>query len=66
MTIKTEQLSSTAFSSATYDDENKDLSMTFVNGGTYIHHNVPQELFDGLVAAGSPGKYWHSNIKDQY
>ena len=66
MTIKTEQLSSTALASATYDDENLDLSITFVSGGTYTHSNVPQEIFDGLVSASSPGKYWHSNIKDQY
>ena len=66
MTIKTEQLRSTALASATYDNETLDLDITFNNGGTYTHHNVPQEEFDGLVAADSPGRYWHANLKDKY
>ncbi len=66
MVIKTEQLQSTAILSATYDDETEDLDVTFVNGGTYTHHGVPVEIFDGLVASSSPGRYWHANLKDQY
>jgi hypothetical protein len=66
MTIRTEQLRSTALASATYDDENATLSITFVNGSTYDYHDVPQEIFDGLVDASSPGQYWHSSIKDVY
>lgn len=66
MTINTVQLKSTAILSATYDDENEELSVTFSNGRTYDYHDVPRDIFDGLTAAGSPGGYWHANIKDQY
>lgn len=66
MTINTVQLKSTAILSATYDDENEELSLTFSNGSTYDYHGVPKEEFDALVAAASPGRHWHANIKDQY
>lgn len=66
MTIKTERLSSTAIVAATYDDEAQTLDILFVNGGTYTHHDVPKDEFDGLVASSSPGRYWHNNIKDRY
>ena len=66
MTIRTEQLNSSALASATYDDETQDLSITFVNGGTYDYHNVSPGDFEALVGASSPGRYWHANIKDQY
>lgn len=66
MTIQTVQLRSSAILSATYDDENEELSLTFSNGGTYDYHDVPKEVFDGLTAASSAGKFWHANIKDIY
>lgn len=66
MTIQTVQLSSSAILSATYDDENEELSLTFSNGGTYDYRGVPKEVFDGLTQASSPGKYFHSQIKDIY
>jgi KTSC domain len=66
LTIKTEQLKSTALASATYDDETKDLDVTFTSGNTYTHRNVPVEIWEGLVGASSPGRYWHSSLKDQY
>ena len=66
MTIQTIHLTSTAIASATYDDENEDLSITFANGSTYDYHDVPKEVFDGLAQASSPGGYWHAAIKDVY
>lgn len=66
MTIQTANLSSSAIASATYDDENEDLTITFRNGGAYDYHGVPAEIFQGLANASSPGRYWHANIKDQY
>lgn len=66
MTIHNITLKSTALSGATYDTENKTLSITFTNGGTYDHHDVPEEIFRGLESAGSAGRYWHQNIKDIY
>lgn len=66
MTIETVQLASTAIISATYDEENEELSLTFSNGRTYDYKGVPVDIFQGLKASPSPGGYWHANIKDQY
>jgi hypothetical protein len=66
MVIKTEQLKSTALASATYDDETQDLDVTFNNGGTYTHKNVPKEVWDQFIGSSSPGRAWHSMLKDQY
>jgi hypothetical protein len=32
----------------------------------YRYHGVPYEVYDGLLGAGSKGKYFHSNIKGKY
>lgn len=66
MVIRTEQLKSTALASATYDDETQDLDVTFNNGSIYTHRNVPPEVWEQLVSSGSPGRAWHSMLKDQY
>lgn len=66
MTIQTVQLRSSMLLSATYDDENEELSLTFSNGATYDYHDVPKETFEALAQASSAGRYWHSFIKDQY
>lgn len=40
--------------------------VTFINGGTYAYYNVPREIYDGLVNAQSPGKYFHEKINGIY
>lgn len=64
--IKSAQLTSAALSGCEYDTDTKTLSVTFVNGGTYDHHDVPEEIYEGLIVAVSPGRYWHAYIKDIY
>lgn len=57
---------STSLASATYNEDDERLSITFRNGRAYTFHNVPQDVFDGLRDAGSPGSYFASAIKGQY
>jgi hypothetical protein len=67
MATRTELLSSSAIEQVTYDDATGDMSIVFTNGSTaYDFHNVPETVFLGLLAAPSPGSYYHSYIKDQY
>jgi hypothetical protein len=50
-----------------YDDENRVLHMKLGPKGkpprTYRYRGVPPEVFAGLLAAPSKGKYHHANIK---
>ena len=66
MTTQSQSLSSTALSSATYDDETRTLDIGFRSGGSYTFANVPPEVYQALVGASSPGKYYHSYIKGIY
>lgn len=60
------QLSSTALSSAEYDDESGQLSITFTSGQTFTYDNVPMSVFEGLQSARSAGQFYHQRIKGVY
>lgn len=49
-----------------YDEDEKDLYVQFRNGGLYVYHNVPKNVFDGLLKAGSKGRYHAVKIKYEY
>lgn len=67
MAIRTENLSSSAILSATYDDETQQLEVTFTSGGSYtLRRPVPPEVFNDFITSGSPGGFWHSVLKGQY
>lgn len=36
------------------------------SAGTYMYHNVPEELFEGLKNADSKGRFMNENIKGRY
>jgi hypothetical protein len=53
--------------SVAYDSENKILEVEFTKGeSVYSYANVPQEAFDALMAASSPGSHFLTNIKGKY
>ena len=66
MTAVSIPLSSSALSSATYDPDTRVLDVTFVNGRTYTHPDVPQAVVDGLASAASAGAYYNAVIKGVY
>jgi KTSC domain len=66
MPMEMRPVRSTAISSAGYDPDIKRLEITFINGRTYTHDNVPAEVFEELVGAGSPGRYYAQNVKGVY
>ena len=46
--------------------ENGILHVSFHSGSTYAYFNVPQFVYDELMAASSHGKYFHAHIRGRY
>jgi hypothetical protein len=59
-------LSSSNLAGGSYDDETGELTIEFVNGGTYTYSGVPPEVVRGLQTATSAGKYFANYIKTHY
>jgi hypothetical protein len=64
-------LQSSALRSASYDatPDKPDvgaLTVTFNNGRTYTHDNVPRAMWDRLKNTSSPGKTYLDDIKGAY
>lgn len=49
-----------------YDEATRTLYIDFRAGVTYAYSDVPIEVFNGAVIAGSAGKYFQENIKMKY
>lgn len=49
-----------------YDVDSQTLYVQFNNGSEYSYAGVPQEEYDSLIEAPSPGSYLNDNIKGQY
>lgn len=49
-----------------YDPAQKVLTLTFQRGAEYEYENVPQEVWDRLVTAVSPGKFFRDEIMGRY
>lgn len=43
-----------------------DLTINFVNRGSYIYHEVPLDVYVDLAGAGSQGQYFNLYIRDNY
>jgi hypothetical protein len=56
-------LRSSTVASAGYDSATMRLEIAFRNGSLYEYSNVPEMVFDGLMAATSAGKYLNQYIK---
>lgn len=48
-----------------YDPEAETLEVEF-KGGIYQYYNVPQMIFDQLMAAPSHGIYFNANIRNAF
>lgn len=49
-----------------YDAETQTLEVVFNSGRTYFYEGVSQEVYDGLMAAESKGRYMRGHIIDMY
>jgi hypothetical protein len=49
-----------------YDAANSELHLQFLKTGLYVYRDVPQAIFDELMASDSKGSYFNRNIKPVY
>ena len=49
-----------------YDEDTNTLEIEFHNGGVYQYFDVPFLVYDGMMEAGSKGKYLGQQIKEQF
>lgn len=64
--MKRISVNSSNLSSVEYDPVTQTLEIAFHNGGVYQYSNVPESVYNGLMSAGSKGRYHHINIKNNY
>jgi len=50
-----------------FDDESNTLKIKFCSGPKkHEYQNCSKEIYDGLKAAESPGRFFHANIRNQF
>jgi len=54
---------SSNLASVGYEIETSTLEIEFKKSGIYQYFGVPQEIHEGLMAAGSKGQYFDQHIK---
>lgn len=60
-------LSSELISGVDYDVKTRTLTVQFArNGATYTYTDVPAYHYTGLLDAGSPGRYFTKNIRNNF
>lgn len=61
--MEMQPVSSSNLAAVGYDEESSTLRVEFLNGTSYEYYNVPKEVFEDLLNAGSKGQYFNANIK---
>lgn len=61
--MERQYVSSSHIASIGYDPENMVLEIEFLSGPVYQYYDVPQSIYDGLMAADSHGKFLAAYIK---
>ena len=56
-------VSSTALQSVGYDEDSQTLEIKFTSGAVYQYFEVPPEVYRGLMAAESHGRYFHQHVR---
>lgn len=59
-------LESRCVQSTDYNPETNDLTVVFVERGTYLYHNVPVDVYAQFATAESQGRYFNLYIREQY
>lgn len=56
---------SSSLSHCDYDDSCNQMEIKFASGNTYTY-NCPKDVYEALKGAESPGKHFHSNIRNKH
>lgn len=59
-------LNSSAILAVDYEFRSQVLTIQFTSGGVYAFYGVPAAVFQGLVSASSPGRYYNHYIRGRY
>ena len=59
-------VSSSTLRSVGYSPRSATLEVEFTSGDVYRYFDVPIEVFDSLMSAGSLGRYFNARIRDRY
>jgi hypothetical protein len=59
-------VSSETIASVGYDKDSSTLEIEFASGGVYRYYGVPPSVHEALMAAGSHGRYFVGNIRNNY
>ena len=62
--IRRTSVSSSAMRSVGYDQASNILEIEFSGGEVYQYFNVPAEVYRGLMAAESHGRYFHQHVRN--
>lgn len=49
-----------------YDAATQTLEIQFLSGSVYQYYNVPQNMYEHLMAEGSKGRFLNTYIKNAY
>jgi hypothetical protein len=60
------QTQSSCVADVSYDPETLDMTVQFLQRGTYVYHDVPVDEYVDFETASSQGKYFNFYIKDRY
>jgi hypothetical protein len=59
-------LDSSNIKSAGYDPATDTLEVEFANGSIYTYSDVSPAVYEAMIGAESPGKYFAANIRGKY
>ena len=59
-------VASSNLASVGYSRETETLEIEFLDGSVYQYYNVPENMYDELMGAGSKGQFLHAYIKNAY
>ena len=64
--MKRQRVESSNLASIGYNTTNEILEIEFNHGGIYQYFDVPKNIYEELMNANSHGKYFTSNIRNDY
>lgn len=60
------RVSSTNLHSVGYDTDSQTMRVRFNRGAIYDHYDVPENIHEGLMKAGSKGHFYRVNIERRF
>jgi hypothetical protein len=64
--MERESVTSSNIASIGYDNGSETLEIEFLNGSLYQYFDIPEHVYEELMAADSHGQYLARNIKGNY